>query len=153
MDPEWKVRNRKDKENMIMRIHSRFVLMLAALVLIAWPLTGAAQSSLAATDAAAFLGAWTLGLDTPQGPMTMNLTLKDEGGKVAGSITADIAPDAQKITDIAKEGKTLVLKYALDVQGQSISAKIALIPDGDKWKASFDFLDGQFQVDGTATKK
>jgi hypothetical protein len=137
-----------------MRIHSRIVSMLAALVLIALPLAAAAQSSLAAKDAAAFLGAWTLGLETPQGAMTMNLTLKDEGGKVTGSISAaDIMPEPQKITDISKEGATLILKYALDVQGQSIPAKTILVPDGDKWKASFDFADGMFTVDGTAAKK
>jgi hypothetical protein len=141
------------EEKMTMRIHSRLVLMLAALALFASPLTSAAQSSVPAKDAAAFLGAWTLGLDTPQGPMTMNLTLKDEGGKVVGTITADMMPDPQKITDVSKNGDILILAYTLDVQGQSISAKIALVPDGDKWKAGFDFADGQFQVDGTATKK
>jgi hypothetical protein len=143
----------KEKEKETMQMHSRFVLLLAALALVASPLTIAAQSSLPSTDAAAFLGAWTLGLDTPQGPMTMTLTLKDEGGKLAGSITADMMPDPQKITDISKNGDILVLAYTLDFQGQAIPAKIALVPDGEKWKAGFDFADGQFQVDGTAVKK
>ena len=128
--------------------------MLAVLVWAFSPVTGAAQSSLAASDAASFLGVWALGLDTPQGSMTMNLTLKDEGGKVAGSISAEpIMPGPQAISDISKDGSSLVMKYTLDVQGQSIPAKISLVPDGEKWKASFDFADGQFFVDGTATKK
>ena len=76
-----------------MRMHSRFVFMLAALVLIASPLTGAAQSSLAAKDGA------------------------DEGGKVTGSISADLFPEPQKISDISKDGTKLILKYTLDVQG------------------------------------
>ena len=46
-----------------------------------------------------------------------------------------------------------MLKYVLDVQGMSIPAVITLIPDGDKWKAGFDFADGQFQVNGTADKQ
>ena len=136
-----------------MRIHSRFVLVLAALVLAAVARTGAAQSSLTAAEGKAFLGAWTLGLETPQGPLTLNLTLKDEEGKVTGLITADLFPDPMKVSDISKDGTSLVLKYSLDVQGQSIPAKTVLIPDGDKWKASFDFADGQFVVDGTAAKK
>jgi hypothetical protein len=135
-----------------MRNHSRIGLLLAVLVLVAAPRRGAAQS-LTATDGAAFLGAWTLGLETPQGALTMNLTLKNEDGKVTGSISADMFPDPQKITEISKDGASLVLKYTLDVQGQSIPAKTVLIPDGDKWKASFDFADGQFTVDGTAAKK
>ena len=137
-----------------MRTHSRFVLMLAALVLISSSVISAAQAALTATDAAPFLGTWALGLETPQGPMTMNLILKDEEGKVTGSISADLLPDPQKITTISKDGTKLVLKYTLDAQGQLIPAQITLIPDGEnKWKASFDFADGQFVVDGSAAKK
>jgi hypothetical protein len=136
-----------------MRMQTRFVSALAALVLLASPLTVAAQTSLAAADAAPFLGAWALGLDTPQGAMAMNLTIKNDAGKISGVITADMMPDPQTITDIKKVGANLVLKYALDFQGQAIPAQITLVPDGDKWKANFDFADGQFQVDGTAAKK
>ena len=41
----------------------------------------------------------------------------------------------------------------LDIQGMSIPTVITLIPDGDKWKAIFDFADRQFHIDGTAVKK
>jgi hypothetical protein len=138
-----------------MRIYSRLVVALAALVVLASPLTSAAQApvALAASDVAPFLGAWELGLDTPQGAMTMNLTLKSDAGKLSGVIVADMMPDPQTITDIKKVGANLVLKYALDFQGQAIPAQITLVPDGAKWKASFDFADGQFLVDGTAAKK
>jgi len=34
-----------------------------------------------------------------------------------------------------------------------IPAVISIIPDGDKWKANFDFAGGQYVVDGTASKK
>src|SRR5476649_2851814 len=106
-----------------MRIHTRLVSTLAALVLLASPLAvaaGAAQApaALTAADAAPFLGAWTLGLDTPQGSMIMNLTLKNDAGKISGVITADMMPDPQTITDIKKSGANLVLTYTLDVQGQ-----------------------------------
>lgn len=143
----------KDDE-VTMRIHSRLVVLLSALALIALPIMSAAQSALAVTEAAGFLGAWAIGLETPQGAMTLNLTLKDEAGKVSGSLSAaDIMPEPQKVTDIAKDGKSLVLKFTMDIQGMSIPGKITLAPDGDKWKANIDFLDGQFTVDGTATKK
>ena len=118
------------------------------------PLASSAQSSLAVADAAAFMGTWELGLDTPQGPMSMNLVLKDADGQVAASISAPpMLPDEQKIPDISREGPGLLLKYILEVQGMQIPAKILLSPVGDKWKASFDFMDGQFTVEGTATKK
>jgi hypothetical protein len=136
-----------------MRIHTRLLATLAALVLLVTA-SASAQSALATSDATAFLGAWALGLDTPQGAMTMALDVKDQGGKVAASISAEpIMPTPQPITDITKRGDTLVLGYMLDVQGQSIPATIVLAPDGDKWKATFDFMGGQFTVDGTAAKK
>jgi hypothetical protein len=130
------------------------MLMVLVLVFLVLPRPASAQAALAAADAAAFMGGWTLGLDTPQGSVSMELTIKDDAGKVAGSITAEpMIPGVTTITDITKDGSKLVLKYMLDVQGMSIPTVITLIPDGDKWKANFDFAAGQFQVDGTAVKK
>lgn len=131
-----------------------FRTLLIAVAVFALPVTSTAQSSLAVADAAAFMGGWELGLDTPQGPMTMTLNLKDLDGKVAGEISAPpMLPDVQKITDITKDTTSLVLKYILEVQGMQIPAKITLSPAGDKWAVNFDFADGQFTVAGTATKK
>jgi|SRR6516162_10174192 len=135
-----------------MRSRSMFVLVSLLAVGLS-PRASAAQSSLPAAEAAAFLGAWTLGLDTPQGAVALDLTLKDEGGKVVGALSAPILPTPQAIIDISKDGNSLILKYTMDAQGQTVPAKISLVPDGDKWKASFDFADGQFKMDGTATKK
>ena len=135
-----------------MRRYTRWTLLVV--VVLGLPRVASAQSALAAAEAASFMGGWTLGLDTPQGAVSMELTLTDEGGKVAGSISAEpMIPGVTKITDIAKDGTKLVLKYVLDVQGMSIPVVITLIPDGDKWKSNFDFAAGQFQVDGTAVKK
>ena len=136
-----------------MRTYSRRMLMVLVLMVLVLPRVASAQG-LAVADAGAFMGGWTLGLDTPQGALSMELTIKDEAGKVAGSITAEpMIPGTTAITDITKDGAKLVLKYLLEVQGMSIPTVITLIPDGDKWKANFDFASGQFQVDGTAVKK
>jgi hypothetical protein len=137
-----------------MRTNLGRILMVAVLVVLSLPRAASAQSALATADAAAFMGGWTLGLDSPQGAVSMELTLKDDGGKVAGSISAEpTIPGVTKITDITKDGSKLVLKYVLEVQGMLIPAVITLIPEGDKWSAGFDFADGQFQVNGTAVKK
>lgn len=129
-------------------------MVVAALAVLSLPGMASAQSALAVSEAAAFMGGWTLGLDTPQGPLSMELALNDEGGKVAGAISAEpMLPGVTKITDISKEGGSLVLKYIFEVQGMQIPTVITLIPDGDKWKANFSFADGQFMVDGTAVKK
>jgi len=138
-----------------MQRHVRSILALAAAAVVTLTFGAASAAAQASSaDAAKFMGAWVLALDTPQGALTMNLTLKDDAGKVAGQLTSDIAPDAQAIKDISKEGENLVLKYELDFQGQAIPAQITIAPDGaDKWKANFDFAGGQFVVDGTAVKK
>jgi hypothetical protein len=117
------------------------------------PAVASVRSSIAPTGMVRFIGAWTLGVDTPQGALSMTLTLKDQGGKLVGEIAADMAPEPQAVTDITNDGDSLVLKYALNVQGQSIPAQITILPAGEKWKASFDFANGQFVMDGTAAKK
>lgn len=138
-----------------MRMHSGLAAtLIATLLVLAQPLRGWAQTALAASEVTAFLGAWTIGIETPQGAMSLELTIKDDAGKAAATISAPpMMPDAQAITDISKEDQSLVLKYTLEAQGRQIPAKILLTPDGDKWKASFDVADGQFTMDATATKK
>jgi hypothetical protein len=124
--------------------------LLAAATLI--PAALAAQAPVAA-DAKPFLGGWTLGLETPQGALSMDLIVKEQDGKVTGQIASQLAPEPQAITDVTKSGTSLVLKYSLDFQGTAIPAKITMTPAGEKMGVSFDFADGQFTVDGTATKK
>jgi hypothetical protein len=136
-----------------MKLHSWIVGAIAAVALLAAPPV-MAQSSLAATEATAFLGTWTITLESPQGPFEQTLELKDAGGKVSGQITSAIAPEATPVTDIAKDGQDLVLKFNGDFQGTAFTAKIIMTLQGsDKAKATFDIMDGQFVMDGTAVKK
>ena len=113
---------------------------------------GAAQ--LAPADAGAFMGSWALMLDTPQGAFEQTLVLKDEGGKVIGEISNQMAPEVQKVTDVSKKDGDLVLKFAGNFQGNPFDAMITMTPDGtDKVKVSFDVNGGQFTMSGTGTKK
>jgi hypothetical protein len=130
----------------------RVLTVLVAVFMACAPLALAAQGGVSAADAAKFLGAWVLGLETPMGNLTMNLAVKGDGGKVSGEISSDIAP-TQAITDVSKAGESLVLKYIMDVQGMQIPAKITLTPAGVKMTVSFDFMDGAMTIDGTASKK
>jgi hypothetical protein len=138
----------------MMKLQSRLLGALAVLAFVLSPIVAAAQSSLATAEAAAFLGTWTISLESPQGAFEQTLTLKDAAGKVAGQISNQMAPGAIDITDIAKSGTDLVLKFAGDFQGQAFTAKITLTPDGsDKAKVSFDVMDGAFVMEGTGVKK
>jgi hypothetical protein len=112
----------------------------------------APAAPLSTTDAAKFMGAWLLTLDSPQGPFAMTMTLTDVEGKVACELTSDMMP-AQKVTDVSKAGNDLVLKYQGDFQGQAFAAKITLTPVEEKLGVNFDVMDGQFVMSGVGVKK
>jgi hypothetical protein len=109
--------------------------------------------SLSPADAGAFMGSWTLSLDSPQGPFEQSMVLKDEAGKVVAELSNQMQPEVQKVTDVSKKGEELVLKYAGNFQGNPFDAVITLTPDGtDKCKVSFDINSGMFTMNGTGAK-
>jgi hypothetical protein len=120
--------------------------------MLAAPALSKAQS-LAAVDAGAFMGTWTMSMESPQGPFEQELALKDKDGKIIGELTnAVMAP--QTITDISKSGADLVMKYEGNYQGNAFAATLTLSPDGaNKAKVVFDVNSGMFTMSGSATKK
>ena len=50
------------------------------------PLDASAQSELDSSEAEAFLGTWTISLDTEFGVFGLDLKVEDQGGKVAVTI-------------------------------------------------------------------
>jgi hypothetical protein len=128
------------------------VASLTALLLLA-PMLASAQE-LAPSDAADFMGVWSVMLDTPQGSFEQTLTVKDESGKVIAEISSQMQPEAQKITDVTKAEGNLVLKFSGNFQGNPFDAAITVTPDGpDKAKVTFDVNGGQFTMAGAGTRK
>ena len=114
---------------------------------------GAVQQ-LSPSDAGAFMGSWSLMLDSPQGSFEQTMVLKDDGGKVVAELSNQMQPEVQKVTDVSKKGDDLILKFAGNFQGNPFDAAITLTPDGtDKCKVTFDINGGQFTMNGTGTKK
>ena len=115
------------------------------------PATAHAQAT--AAEAAPFLGDWTLDLQGPNGPATMNLSVKIENDKVVGEIGND-ATGTQKIASISKTDKGLVLNYSFPWEGNPIDAVVSLTPGTEgKTAAQIDFAGGAYTMTGTATKK
>lgn len=113
-----------------------------------------ARAQLTPADAGDFMGAWTLVVDSPQGPFEQELMLKDEEGKVVAVITSQIQPDGQRITDVAKVGADLVLKFSGNFQGNAFEAVITVTPtEVGKATVNFDVNSGQFVMSGSGTKK
>ena len=116
--------------------------------------TGLGAAQLTVGDAGAFMGTWSLNLESPQGSFEQTMVLKDEGGKAVAELSSQMAPEVQKVTDVSKKGSDLVLKFAGNFQGNPFDAEITLVPDGtDKVKVTFDINGGQFTMSGTGTKK
>jgi len=137
-----------------MKLKTWFVGAIAAAVVALAPLAAFAQSSVATAEATAFVGTWTLSLESPQGAFEQSLVIKDASGKLAAEVSNQMQPGAVPITDIAKSGTDLVLKFAGDFQGNAFTASITLSPDGtDKAKVSMDIMDGAFVMAGTGVKK
>jgi hypothetical protein len=112
-----------------------------------------ASSQVSATDAAPFIGDWTLALEGPNGPATMGLAVKVEQEKVSAELSSDVM-GAQPITNIAKADKALVLSYSFTYDGNNVDAAISLTPASDgKMAAQIDFAGGAYIMTGAATKK
>jgi len=109
-------------------------------------------AQVSASDAAPFIGDWTLTMDGQNGPALFALKLKVDADKVTGEISSEqMAPTA--IVDIKKADKSLVLSYTFDYQGMPVGAVITLTPADDKTAATIDFAGGAYVMNGTAAKK
>jgi hypothetical protein len=116
-------------------------------------LTASAQTPATAADAAPFMGNWSLMLETPQGNLPLDVTVKTSphAGDVVYEVGGGDMFPTQAVTDVTKSDASLVLKHALDFQGNQIPVKITLTPDGGKMKYGFDAAG--MTVEGVATKK
>ncbi len=117
------------------------------------PGANAAPVAATASDAAPFVGDWSVAMVSQMGPTTFSLSVSTAGGKVQAKVSSDTQPETI-VTDIEKAGPSLVLSYSFDYQGNQVPTVITLTPDaGGKIKADFDFANGAFQMSGTGEKK
>jgi hypothetical protein len=112
----------------------------------------AAPVVLAAADAKAVLGDWTIVAEGMQGPATFTLTLEADGEKTLGELTSDVMASTA-ITDITRTGETVLLRYWFDYEGNQIPTVVSLTPAGEGLEVVFDFADGAYLMSGTATRK
>ena len=131
----------------------RQILMAAAVVLLAAGLVTAGQaSSVDASEASAFMGTWVLTMETPRGTNEQTVAVRDEGGKVAARLEGGRG-GAIDITDVAKDGDSLVLSFGRNFQGNDIDVVLTLSLDGDTMHATQDINDGMFSMTGSGKKQ
>jgi hypothetical protein len=124
------------------------VLLAASLA----PQSASAQSQLDVAEARTFLGTWVLAMTSDMGAFNMDLEVTDMGGKLAASIGAPELGPMQAVTDITKDGESLVLAFAGNAQGQSFEATVTLEPSGEELSVYFDINQGTFAMSGTGTR-
>ena len=127
-----------------------------SVLLLAGPAAAGQASMLDSSEATAFMGSWVITMETPRGTNEQNVTISDQGGKV----TARLEPGQTQllvgpidITDIAKDGDSLVLSFERSFQGNSIDIVMTLSLDGDMINATQDIGGGQFSMSGTGKKQ
>jgi hypothetical protein len=133
-----------------MKNSSLFAGVAAIAILVGVPIATSAQVPVA--DAQAFLGQWTLPLESPQGTFSLTIHIEDREGNVAARLEAEAPMGPQAIQTVTKSGDNLVLAYTLDLGGQAAPVSITLTPTGDDLGAVMSFADGQFMLNGTATR-
>ncbi len=112
-----------------------------------------AAAQLTPADMGAFMGSWSVMLDTPQGAFEQSVVFKDESGKVVAELSSQIQP-TEVVTDVTKQGNDVILKFSGNFQGNAFDAMITMTPDGEgKAKVLFDVNGGQFSMNGVGTKK
>ena len=130
-----------------------FFTTLALVATLAAPHAASAQSQLDTSQASAFIGSWVVQFTSDMGPFSMNVDIRDMGGKVAATLNQADMGMQQEVTDIVKSGESLVLNFDGDFQGQAFTAALSFEPPaGDQSEVWFDINDGQFGMGGTGTK-
>ena len=84
------------------------------------------------------------------------MVIRDEGGKAAARIEGGRGYVDQRqldITDIAKDGDSLVLSFERSGRGQAFPIVLILTLDGEMINASQDTGGGRFIVSGSGKKQ
>ena len=123
-------------------------------LLLAGPATAGQASTLDASEASAFMGTWVISMESPRGGGTFdqNVTIRDEGGMVAARIEGGRG-GAVDVTDIAKDGDSLVLSFERSGRRGVIDVVMTLMLDGDMIHATQELAGGQFSISGTGKKQ
>jgi hypothetical protein len=99
--------------------------------------------------AADVAGAWNVTVDTPNGPLDVTVTLKQDGDKLTGMVSSQMG-DAP-ITGTVKDND-LTFTMNMDANGANMTIIYKAKVDGDKMTGSLDFA-GQGEIKFSGTKK
>jgi hypothetical protein len=99
--------------------------------------------------AADVAGAWDVTVDTPNGPLDVTLTLKQDGDKLTGTISSQMGETS--VTGTVKDND-LEFTMTMDANGANVVLVYKAKVDGNKMSGSLDF-GGQGEIKFNGTKK
>ena len=136
------------------RHHAWTAATVLGVLLLAGPAAAGQASMLDASEASAFMGTWVIAMENPRGGGTRDQTvvIRDEGGKAAARIEGGRG-GALDITDIAKDGDSLMLSFERSRRGRAFPIVLPLPLDGEMINASQDIGGGRFTVRGAGKKQ
>jgi hypothetical protein len=122
----------------MIRLHAS---VLAAVMTLSWPSFSVAQSTLN--------GPWELAIQSPQGPMSVDVTLKQEGENVTGEVNSPLG--TVNVTG-KMQGDTLHMAYSLPVGGNPLEITMTGKLTGDTMAGSVTIA-GLGEIPWTAKRK
>ena len=138
--------------------HAFTAAMALSVLLLTGPAVAGQASMLDASEASGFMGTWVISMENPRGGGTRDQTvvIRDEGGKAAARIEGGRGYVDQRqldITDIAKDGDSLVLSFERSGRGQAFPIVLTLTLDGEMINASQDIGGGRRTISGSGKKQ
>ena len=126
--------------------------VVLGVMLMASPVVTGQASPLDSSEASAFMGTWVLTMETPRGANEQTVVIRDEGGKVAATLGGGRGGQID-ISDIARDGESLVLAFEREFQGNAIDVVLTLSLDGEVINATQDIAGGQFSMTGSGKRQ
>ena len=126
--------------------------VVLGVMLMASPVVTGQASPLDSSEASAFMGTWVLTMETPRGANEQTVVIRDEGGKVAATLGGGRGGQID-ISDIARDGESLVLAFERNFQGNAIDVVLTLSLDGEVINATQDIAGGQFSMTGSGKRQ
>ena len=111
-----------------------------------------APTSITPEQVAPFLGDWAVTVNMNTFEATFAVAVKADSGKVTATVSSAGQPTVN-VADISLAGKSLVLKYSTDIQGNPVSTAMTLTPEGQGLRANMALMDGQYEMAGSATRQ
>ena len=132
----------------------RTAALVLSVLLLAGPVAAGQASMLDAPEATAFMGTWIIAMENPRGGGTRDQTvvIRDEGGKTAAKIEGGRG-GAVDVTNIVKDGDSLVLSFERSGRGRTIPIVLTLTVDGEMIDATQNIGDGRLTVSGSGKKQ